>query len=79
MKSNRTVPGCFVLAAEAVKSVYSGRDGKCCCGCAGTHSTAKAQITRVVNVINRNRGDIVVGSNNVSVVVGTRLYIAYVQ
>ena len=22
---------------NTVKSVYSGKDGKCCCGCAGTH------------------------------------------
>jgi hypothetical protein len=25
-----------------VQSVYSGRDGRCCCGCSGTHKTASA-------------------------------------
>lgn len=27
---------------EQVMSVYSGRNGACCCGCAGTHSYASA-------------------------------------
>ena len=26
------------LSIENVHSVYSGKDGKCCCGCAGKHS-----------------------------------------
>lgn len=25
------------LTTDNVMSVYSGRDGKCCCGCAGNH------------------------------------------
>jgi hypothetical protein len=25
------------LTASEILSVYSGRDGKCCCGCAGKH------------------------------------------
>jgi hypothetical protein len=28
------------LNVEHVASVYSGRNGKCCCGCAGKHSYA---------------------------------------
>ena len=28
------------IELSKVMSVYSGRDGKCCCGCAGTHSYA---------------------------------------
>lgn len=27
---------------EDVKSVYSGKNGKCCCGCAGKHTYASA-------------------------------------
>lgn len=30
------------IEREQVASVYSGRDGKCCCGCAGRHSYAAA-------------------------------------
>lgn len=26
------------LTTDEVMSVYSGKDGKCCCGCAGKHS-----------------------------------------
>jgi len=26
------------LSKDQVLSVYSGRDGKCCCGCSGKHS-----------------------------------------
>lgn len=30
------------LDAREVPSVYSGRNGKCCCGCSGQHYYAKA-------------------------------------
>jgi len=30
----------FKIDREKVKSVYSGKDGHCCCGCSGTHSYA---------------------------------------
>lgn len=30
------------IKREAVASVYSGRDGKCCCGCSGKHSYTAA-------------------------------------
>ncbi len=30
------------LSADRVKSVYSGKDGKCCCGCSGNHRYASA-------------------------------------
>lgn len=35
------------VTVEQVMSVYSGRAGKCCCGCAGKHSYSSA---------NRNAG-----------------------
>lgn len=30
------------IKIEQVSSVYSGRDGKCCCGCSGKHRYASA-------------------------------------
>lgn len=29
-----------MIALEKVSSVYSGKNGKCCCGCSGKHSYA---------------------------------------
>ena len=79
-------------------SVYSGRAGACCCGCAGKHYYASAtrvqashdrgygvdddevndkQVVRVLNIIKKNASALEVGRNNISVVVGKRLYVAY--
>lgn len=33
----RTKMNLGTIQLERVRSVYSGRDGACCCGCAGTH------------------------------------------
>jgi hypothetical protein len=30
------------MTVAEVSSVYSGKDGKCCCGCSGKHSYSKA-------------------------------------
>jgi hypothetical protein len=30
------------IAVENVASVYSGKDGKCCCGCSGKHRYASS-------------------------------------
>lgn len=95
------------LTTSDVLSVYSGKNGSCCCGCAGKHTYNPehrelgavrrgykldgnlipldddeingATITRVLNIIKKNeRGDTVVGSDdNVSCVVGNRLYVVY--
>lgn len=37
---------------ETTVSVYSGKDGKCCCGCAGTHRYN----SRLVATASANRG-----------------------
>lgn len=31
-----------VIEVSGVASVYSGKDGKCCCGCSGKHTYATA-------------------------------------
>lgn len=64
-----------------VKSVYSGKAGKCCCGCAGTHSKNKGSITRVINklksesLIEEFKENI--NTSFVSVTINERWYIAY--
>lgn len=37
-KNNTTEKSVTELTFNDVLSVYSGKDGKCCCGCAGKHS-----------------------------------------
>lgn len=32
-----TIAALTAFTKETTVSVYSGKDGKCCCGCAGTH------------------------------------------
>lgn len=34
------------IKLEDVKSVYSGKDGHCCCGCSGNHRYASAHAAR---------------------------------
>lgn len=89
---------------DDIQSVYSGIDGKCCCGCSGKHYYASAQahrgndirgyaidadevsdraIRRVWNIL-RAHADEVEWTNigigkHLSVVVGRRLYIAYIN
>ena len=70
------------LTIANVVSAYSGRNGKCCCGCSGTHYTAAenpAQVTRILNKITNTRTpeNVEELSNCVCLVVGRRLYIAY--
>ena len=94
------------LVVADVASVYSGRDGKCCCGCAGQHfypranqSTADqrggkvndAMVARVLDIIKRapadalDHGPLLCGAsrisdhNHVSVAIGTRLYVVYLD
>ncbi len=45
-----------MIDASTVKSVYSGKPGRCCCGCSGTHSESPKTITRVVNMLNSLSG-----------------------
>jgi acyl-CoA hydrolase len=62
-----------------VTSVYSGKDGKCCCGCSGKHYEASSEkmVRKVVKLINSDLDRAEQGSNDVSLVVGDRIYIAY--
>jgi len=48
----RTLNSVSEVTTEVVRSVYSGKDGKCCCGCAGKHRYNSAH--RVEG--SRNRG-----------------------
>jgi hypothetical protein len=81
-----------------VKSVYTGKSGRCCCGCSGIHRYAKAHrdwasknrgykvtdaeindkhVKKVVGVINANIADVIFDSNNVSIEIGSQLFVAY--
>jgi hypothetical protein len=65
-----------------VVSVYSGKDGKCCCGCAGKHYDAKEnakQVKRIVNLINANAALATQEDDHTFVVLGSRVYIAYTR
>jgi hypothetical protein len=88
------------LNVKDVMSVYSGKNRKCCCGCAGKHSYASqyadvgsanrgypvtaddinnAQVTRIVNIIKKHAIDSDwYGDEHVAVIIGARLYIAYI-
>jgi hypothetical protein len=66
------------LTPDMIRSVYSGRNGKCCCGCAGKHSTEARQITRILNLVKKNPTEFVT-NEFVSTVVGKRVYIAYLK
>jgi hypothetical protein len=76
--------------AEKTSNVYSGRDGRCCCGCSGIHrrSTKFAKensydvyndafVKKVVRIIQANSEQAFEGGNHVYVVIGDRLYVAY--
>ena len=74
---------------EKTRNVYSGRDGRCCCGCSGIHrynplfvgpeyATYNARfVKKVVGIIQANPDRAFEGGNHVYVVIGERLYIAY--
>jgi hypothetical protein len=85
------------LLTSEVLSVYSGKDGKCCCGCAGKYSYNSLHIAagsknrgyevtrdevndrmicKVLNIV-ASAENIKIGDNNISTVVGNRLYIVY--
>ncbi len=47
-----TLAALTAFSKETTVSVYSGKDGKCCCGCAGTHRYN----SRLVATASANRG-----------------------
>lgn len=79
------------IQVSEVASVYSGRDGKCCCGCAGKHyhragqatdsyqTVNNGQVTRVLRLFAANPElvEYEAGSNHAALVLGTRLHIVY--
>ena len=65
----------------AVRS-YSGKRGHCCCGCSGNYSDYKPAVTRQINLIKKlvKKGMVAeVGSNNIAVECGDRIYIVYFE
>ena len=90
----------MTIKYEQVLSVYSGRDGKCCCGCAGKHSynpdfteeagknrgykieqdeVNKTMVNKVIRLINEAKELEFDQSDFKSIVIGNRLYIAYLR
>ena len=73
-----------------VVSVYSGRAGKCCCGCSGKHTFSSAfrdadttvndrTVSRVVRIIRENTSRVELCDDHAAVEVGNRLYVAYLD
>ena len=62
---------------EKITSVYSGKNGKCCCGCSGKHYRDGPMVKKVVNIIQAHPEKMEQGTNHTAVVIGNRLYIAY--
>jgi hypothetical protein len=71
----------LALTATRVESVYEGRDGKCCCGCAGTHYTDEANKRRILRSMQRAalKEGVEFYGRHASRKAGTRLYIVYVE
>lgn len=79
------------LTIDKVTSAYSGQDGKCCCGCKGTHHKATGettknglrQVRRIFDIVKtaaeKNAGDVEDLGNCFSTVIGNRLYIVYID
>ena len=65
-----------------VTSSYSGAADKCCCGCAGNHSTSPIAIKRQINRIKKLASEgykLDVCDTYVAVERGNRAYIAYMD
>lgn len=73
----------FKLKTEAVTRVYSGKNGKCCCGCSGKYTergepSFAGKLTLLAKHVEATpAGDVDVGPNYVGVIVGSRLHLAY--
>ena len=70
------------LTIEEVEQVYSGIDGRCCCGCSGTHYKKgeegfERMAKKALRLINDESNGAEDNDDHVAVVIGKRLYIAY--
>lgn len=62
---------------DDVKSVYTGVNGACCCGCKGTHSESDRSKKIVWNKIMKDPNHVFEGDDHVYSVAGNRIRIAY--
>lgn len=75
-----------------VVSVYSGRDGRCCCGCSGIHRhssisknmpsygvVSDRHVARVCNIMNKHVDELEYDNGHVALRLDGRLYIAYME
>ena len=70
------------IPLDQVESAYNGKDGKCCCGCAGTHHREPRQIKRIYNKMMKLATTIEwmdSGPELYTLVNGNRLYILYMK
>jgi hypothetical protein len=65
-----------MISIENIDRVYSGKDGKCCCGCSGKYWDDAKQKARVIKIMNKT-ANLTDGGCHAYAVVGERLYIAY--
>lgn len=79
------------LSEKNVIKIYSGIDGKCCCGCSGTYyhnplfltenfysgKISMPMVKKVIRII-KNAEKVDRGETYFATVIGKRLYIAYI-
>ena len=67
-----------MIDLSKVTKVYSGKAGKCCCGCSGKYSETPRQIKRVAKVIAEAPVEARIEDNSfISADVGGRTYTVY--
>lgn len=75
----KTITDVTLLDFTGAKRSYSGKAGRCCCGCSGNYSESKASVTRQINKIKKLVAagyKAEVGSNNIAVEVLAEGYIS---
>ena len=73
-----TFPDGRILNPSMIDHVYSGKAGKCCCGCSGKYSDKPAQKTRVINLL-ATASKLEFDSTYVSADIDGRTYTAYLK
>jgi len=70
-----------MLTLNQVTKVYSGINGRCCCGCAGKHTTREESPRSVKLIFNKilkaGAQQDSPSDNHIYAVAGKRLYVAY--